>query len=82
MATPDIFGNGVSRITSGCQQLIFRANTILLAPLVFQQITKLFNITPTVDLFASQLNSQVDKYVSYQPDPRAIAVNAFLLNWK
>ena len=34
-----------------------------------------------IDLFASRLNAQVNKYVSWRPDPFAIAVDAFLLEW-
>ena len=37
--------------------------------------------TPDVDLFASRINRQFPKYVSYQPDPEAAAVNAFSLSW-
>lgn len=37
---------------------------------------------PTVDLFASQLNAQFDTYVSFRPDPQAIAVDAFCFKWK
>lgn len=34
-----------------------------------------------VDLFASRLNHKVAKYVSWEPDPFSIAVDAFVLNW-
>ncbi len=36
---------------------------------------------PEIDLFASRINKQVEKFVSYQPDPDALAVNAFSLDW-
>ena len=36
---------------------------------------------PEIDLFASRLNNQVHKYVSWLPDPEAVAVDAFTLNW-
>lgn len=36
---------------------------------------------PHVDLFASHLNTQMDTYVSFRPDPEALAVDAFCLNW-
>lgn len=35
----------------------------------------------TVDMFASDLNHQIDPYVSYVPDNKALAINAFSLNW-
>ena len=34
-----------------------------------------------IDLFASRLNKQFPKYVSYRPDPEAYAVDAFTLQW-
>ena len=36
---------------------------------------------PDVDLFASRINHQFPLYVSYRPDPEAIAIDAFSLNW-
>jgi hypothetical protein len=36
---------------------------------------------PEVDLFASWLTHQVESYVSRFPDPKAIAVYAFLQDW-
>lgn len=37
---------------------------------------------PEVDLFASRLSHQVERYVSRYPDPGAIAVDAFLQDWR
>ena len=37
--------------------------------------------TPNIDLFASRINHQLKPYVSYRPDPEAIAVNAFHISW-
>ena len=34
-----------------------------------------------VDLFASRVNAQLKSYVSWRPDPGAMDVNAFTLNW-
>ena len=42
----------------------------------------MLHLTPETDLFASRLNHQVEQYVSHQPDPKAVAVDAFLINWK
>ena len=36
---------------------------------------------PDVDLFASRINHQFPRYVSSRPDPEAIAIDAFSLNW-
>ena len=43
-----------------------------LAPLVFHKIVTLFKVTPEIDLFASALNHQVPKYISWNPDQRGI----------
>ena len=34
-----------------------------------------------IDLFASRLNNQLNKYASYLPDPNAIVVDAFSFKW-
>ena len=36
---------------------------------------------PSIDLFASRLNAQVEQFVSWRPDPDAVAVDAFSLDW-
>ena len=37
--------------------------------------------TPDIDLFASRLNAQCKKYVSWRPDPGAIKIDAFCDDW-
>lgn len=34
-----------------------------------------------MDLFADRLNAQVEKYMSWKPDPFAVSTDAFLANW-
>jgi hypothetical protein len=34
-----------------------------------------------IDLFASRLTRQLDKYVSWRPDPEAIHIDAFTMDW-
>lgn len=34
-----------------------------------------------IDMFASRVNAQLDRYVSWEPDPFAYAINCFSLNW-
>ena len=41
-----------------------------------------FQFNPQVDLFATRLNKQIDKYVSWMPDPYCIAVNVLNFSWK
>ena len=38
--------------------------------------------SPDIDLFASRVNNQMERYVSYRPDPGAVAIDAFSLSWK
>ena len=37
------------------------------------------SLRPNIDLFASRLNNQFPQYVSFKPDPGAVAVDAFSL---
>lgn len=46
----------------------------------FTKITQTFG-KPEIDIFASRLNAQLERYVSWLPDPGAEAVDAFSLNW-
>jgi hypothetical protein len=47
---------------------------------VFHQLCTKFG-TPKIDMFASRLNCQVEKFVAWHPDPDAVAVDAFTLDW-
>ena len=49
---------------------------------VFQDAICKLGVTPDIDLFASRINYQLKPYVSFHPDPGAIAVNAFHMSWK
>ena len=51
-----------------------------LNPKLFSRMCNCFGI-PHVDLFASRLNNQVEHYVSWTPDPGAMAVDAFTVLW-
>ena len=52
-----------------------------LAPFVFHKIVNLFKVTPEIDLFASALNHQVPKYISWNLDQEAFAIDAFSISW-
>lgn len=47
---------------------------------IFHKITNRFG-KPDIDLFASRLNHKLDKYVSFRPDPNAVAIDAFSTSW-
>ena len=41
-------------------------------------LSKAFEFTPEIDLFASRLNKQFPQYCAYRPDPDAKFIDAFL----
>ena len=53
----------------------------MLAAHVFNLLTELF-FAPDVDLFASRLNCRMTPFVSWRPDPDAMATDAFCLDWE
>ena len=52
-----------------------------LNPKIFSQIVKIRGI-PQIDLFASQLNHQLPKYMSWHPDPGSCAVDSLQHSWR
>ncbi|KAJ8044060.1 hypothetical protein HOLleu_11420 [Holothuria leucospilota] len=48
---------------------------------VFHQIEAMYG-SPDVDLFASRFNTKLPTFVSWKPDPIALAIDAFSLDWK
>ncbi|XP_060595146.1 uncharacterized protein LOC132749435 [Ruditapes philippinarum] len=47
---------------------------------IFQRLCK-HTFIPDVDLFASRLNKRLPRFVSWFPEPGALAVNAFAISW-
>ena len=47
---------------------------------VFQKIVQKF-WKPDIDLFVTRINKPLDGYVSWHPEPKAMAINAFSLTW-
>ncbi|KAJ8949104.1 hypothetical protein NQ317_004198 [Molorchus minor] len=52
-----------------------------LSPDIFNYITDQLG-KPSIDLFASRINTKCAKYVSWGPDPDSWAVDALTLNWR
>ena len=52
----------------------------MIQPSIFNQICNIFG-KPDVDLFASRINAQLPRYVSGRPDPHAVAIDAFHMQW-
>ena len=53
----------------------------MLNPDILSDALDRLDVKPEIDLFASRLNHQFPRYVSYKPDPDAEAVNAFTVSW-
>lgn len=49
--------------------------------LLFQALYEL-GVQPEIDLFASRVNHQFDRFMSYRPDPQAEVIDAFSVSWK
>ena len=49
---------------------------------LLQAALRQLNATPDIDLFASRLNAQLKRFISFRPDPAAEAIDAFSLSWK
>ena len=75
------------RTPSGCPQcssrqmsrehLSTRANICPLQPQILQPFLK----DREIDLFATRLTIQLKRYVSWRPDPHAVATDAFSIDW-
>ena len=51
-----------------------------LDPVVFKAVQAKLGVCDSVDLFASRVNNQLEKYVAWQPDPGACQIEAFSLD--
>ena len=62
---------------------VFYDNTEwMLSHKLFKILCDKFQFSSQVDLFATRLNKQIHKYVSWMPDAYWIAVNGFNFSWK
>lgn len=53
-----------------------------LNPNIFSKAIEKLQFSPNIDCFATRINCQIDRYVSYKPDPYAFLINAFTFNWQ
>ena len=71
---------GIQNVTADRKSRNFHDETEwMLKPEVFKILSK--ECRPKIDLFASRLNAQLPRYVSWKPDPGAEAVDALSLCW-
>ena len=52
----------------------------MIKPHIFAKICEIFG-SPNIDLFATRINAQSHKYVSWKPDPYALCTDAFSIAW-
>ena len=72
---------GVENIEADKESRLFNDRTEwTLKKEIFVQITAQWGI-PEIDLFATRLNTQVPRFVSWKPDPASCFVDAFTINW-
>lgn len=48
---------------------------------IFDSVVSVLEFKPKIDLFATRINTQLDKFASYRPNTKATHINAFTLNW-
>ena len=73
---------GKENITADFMSRLQNKNTKWrLSPTIFHKILRMFYCKPEIDLFASCLNYQIAKYVSWHSDENAVATDAFSMSW-
>ena len=73
---------GVENVTADLQSRIVATSAEwMMDPQVFQALVQVLGPCK-VDLFATRLNAQLDRYVSWRPDPFAISTDAFQIPWQ
>ena len=72
---------GIDNITADREsRLVCDETEWMLNKTIFQKIINL-GIGPSIDLFASRLNFQLEKFESWKADPLASHIDAFTLCW-
>ena len=69
-----------NRIADGKSRIFHDLIEWMLDHSLFKQITKHLGL-PVVDLFASWINHQTPEFVSWRPEPGAIATDTFNVSW-
>ena len=72
---------GIENVDADTASRKFNENTEWkLNPNIFASIANKFG-WPEIDLFASSENKQIKNFVSWKPDPEAMVIDAFSINW-
>ena len=48
---------------------------------VFTKLMVKYTVDPKIDLFASRLNYQLKPFMAFKPDPEALCINSFTIDW-
>ena len=70
-----------NRIADGKSRIFHDSIEWMLDHSLFKQITKHLGL-PVVDLFAARINHQMPEFVSWRPEPGAIATDDFNIPWE
>ncbi len=54
----------------------------MLNPELFKFIVEGLDFMPNIDLMATRINKQVDRFMAFRPDPDAYAIDAFAWSWE
>ena len=72
---------GVDNVDADLASRSFNPDTEwMIDPPVFQELCLIYK-RPSIDLFATRINAQLPRYVSWRPDPHAYATDAFTIDW-
>lgn len=72
----------VDNVQADTESRVFNDQTEwMLDPEVYQELVQTFDGEPKVDLFATRINTQCEQYVTWRPDPHAVAIDALTWNW-
>ena len=53
----------------------------MLQPKVLNLALQHLSFKPEIDLYATNINTQFDKYAAFRPDPGAMYIDAFSIDW-
>lgn len=72
---------GEQNLADKPSRIAYDRNDWMLNPEIFQRLDSIWGIHQ-VDLFATRLNTQLPKFVSWKKEPQAWKVDAFSFSWK
>lgn len=75
--------SGINNKMADLQSRRFNSDTEwMLDKSIYRQVINTLHFQPCIDMFASRTNCQLNKFVSWKPQPDAFAIDAFTLDWQ